>query len=89
MLSQTGPAEMKLMDFALHHRSFASAQIATAANPLVGSSSLFARVPGCDSGLHEPGFRINASGRYQGSQGELACSELQHIRIRMLAERAG
>ena len=89
MLSQTSSAKMELVDLALNDWSFAAAEVATAANPLVGGSGLFPRFPGSDSGLQRSSFGIDASGHDQSTQRELAGSNLQHIRIGMATEGAG
>jgi hypothetical protein len=59
VLRQTASTQMKLVDFALHHRSLRTAQIATAAHPLAWGGE---RVPGGDSRLHRPGFGVDTSG---------------------------
>ena len=40
-MSETTSAEMELVDLALYDRSFASTEITTAANSLVGGGRLF------------------------------------------------
>jgi hypothetical protein len=53
---------MKLVDFALDYRSFGSAQVTTAPNPLAGRSRFFPRLPRRDRDLHRPGFGVDACG---------------------------
>jgi hypothetical protein len=88
VLGQAASAEMELVNFALNHRSFGSAQITASTNPLVGGRFL-PRLPRGDLHLHHTCFCVRARCDDESAQREQASSNLQQIGIGTLAQCSG
>ena len=86
MLCQAASAQMKLVDLTLHRRSLSTAQIATAAHPLIGS---WRQVAGSDRRLHGSRFRVNTDCHDERTKRKLTGANFEQVRIGMFAQGGG